>query len=52
MPSVEGMPIVISAPTLKEAHRRVKAEFGENAIIISTPLIDSVVVVFFFFFQY
>ena len=35
-PSVDGTPIVISAPTLKEAHRRVKAEFGDGAIILNT----------------
>ncbi len=35
-PSVDGTPIVISAPTLKEAQRRVHQEIGDDAIIIST----------------
>lgn len=35
-PSADGQPIVISAPTLKEAYRKVKAELGDDAVIISS----------------
>ena len=35
-PSVDGQPIVISAPTLKEAYRRVKNELGDDAVILSS----------------
>lgn len=35
-PSADGQPIVISAPTLKEAYRKVKEELGEEAVILDS----------------
>lgn len=35
-PSADGQPIVVSAPTLKEAYRKVKSELGEDAVILSS----------------
>ncbi len=37
---VEGIPQVVSAPTLKEAHKIVRQKFGKNAIILSTRTVS------------
>jgi flagellar biosynthesis GTPase FlhF len=37
---VEGIPQVISAPTLKEAHKIVRRKYGKNALILSTRTIS------------
>lgn len=35
-PSVDGQPIVISAPTLQEAYRKIKLELGDEAVILGS----------------
>jgi flagellar biosynthesis GTPase FlhF len=35
-PSVDGQPMVISAPTLKDAYRKIKAELGDDAVILGS----------------
>lgn len=39
-PSVDDQPMVVTAPTLKEAYRRIKSEFGEDAVILNSRTIN------------
>ncbi len=39
-PSVDGAPVVVSAPTLKEAYRIVRADYGEDAVILGTRTVN------------
>lgn len=35
-PSLDGGPVVVSAPSLQTAHRRIRDRYGDDAVILST----------------